>query len=446
MAAFIAALDASDQEIQTLMLLRHGQVVLEAEWPPYRVAEPHLMFSVSKSFTSVAVGLAIEAGLLSLDDRLVSFFDTDELPTEIGPNLAAMRIRHLLTMTTGHAEDTVLRLVRDERMSRRFLALDVEHEPGTHFVYNTGATYMLSAVLQRLTGERLVDYLRPRLLEPLGATEATWELSPEGISTGGWGLSITTESLARFGQLLLQQGEWEGRPLVPAEWIADATTKQVPNDNQDNIDWQQGYGYQFWRCRYGAYRADGAFGQYCVVFPEQDAVLALTSASPDLQAVLELVWTHLLPAFEGKAPPQAVAGAAEKLEIRPPAGPAPSGGDGKTYRFEPNDVGLVAVRLDPDGTGTFTFDAAGTRREVVCRPGGWKDHGVLQAGQHQLVGPSGRLLTSAHGAGGAFVATFRSLGTPYELTLSCRVEGDKLTVVRRFNVSFAPLELTLTSV
>jgi CubicO group peptidase (beta-lactamase class C family) len=442
---FVAALDASDQEIQTVMLVRHGHVVLEQDWSPYRLQDRHLLFSVSKSFTSMGIGLLVEAGLLALDDKVVSFFDADELPDKISDNLAAMEIRHLLTMTTGHSQDTIGALSRERRMVRIFLGLDVDHEPGTVFVYNTGATYTLSAILQKLTGQTLLDYLRPRLFEPLGATEATWEASREGITKGGWGLSLNTDSLASFGQLLLQRGEWEGRQLIPASWIDAATSKQVPNDTQENPDWQQGYGFQFWRGRHNTYRGDGAFGQYCLIFPEHDAALIVTSASPDMQATLDVVWDHLLPALEGETVPGP--GRPEKLEILPPQGPAPVG-DGRTYRFEPNDAALAAVRLDPDGTGTFTFEVGphfetsvpvGTTQEVVCAPGGWQEL------KDQLQDPPQRLVTSACADGDVFVATLRYLETPYVVTLACRPEGESLTVDVKFNVSFGPTEFTLHS-
>ncbi|TDU87076.1 CubicO group peptidase (beta-lactamase class C family) [Kribbella voronezhensis] len=435
--SFVAALDASDQEIQTLMLLRHGQVVLAEEWAPYRRADRHMLFSVSKSFTSMAIGLLVEAGQLSLDDQVISFFDADDLPATVSDNLAAMRIRHLLTMTTGHSQDTVERLSRDRRMVRIFLGLEVEEEPGTLFVYNSGATYMLSAILQKVTGERLLDYLRPRLFEPLGATEAIWDVSREGINTGGWGLSLSTESLAKFGQLLLQRGEWEGRQLLPAEWIDAATSRQVPNDNEDKVDWRQGYGFQFWRARHNTYRGDGAFGQYCVVFPEQDASLIITSASPDMQATLDIVWEHLLPAFEGatgdgtKRPP--------RLEIVPPKGAVPTG-NGRTYRFEPNQAMLKAVRLDADGTGTFTFAVEGQgEQDVVCAPGDWREL------TDELTDPPARLVTSAYADGDAFVATFRYLETPFVVTMTCRTDGEAMTIEGLNNVGFGPARFTLRS-
>ncbi|WP_241997971.1 MULTISPECIES: serine hydrolase [Kribbella] len=443
--SFVAALDASDQEIQTLMLLRHGHVVLAEEWTPYRLRDRHLLFSVSKSFTSMGIGLLVEDGKLSVDDKVVSFFDADDLPDKISDNLAAMEIRHLLTMTTGHSQDTVEALSRDRRMVRIFLDLEVEHEPGTVFVYNTGATYLLSAILQKITGETLLDYLRPRLFEPLGASEATWEISREGITKGGWGLSLSTESLARFGQLLLQRGSWDGQQLVPASWIDAATSKQVPN-NQDNPDWQQGYGYQFWRSRHDTYRGDGAFGQYCLIFPEHDAALIITSASPDMQATLDVVWEHLLPALQAESGADLARPA--KLEIPAPAGKAPSG-DGRTYRFDPSVASLSAVRLDPDGTGTFTFEVSshdfdttvppGTTQDVVCAPGDWREL------TDDLVDPPQRMVTNASTDNDAFVATFRYLETPYVATFTCRPDGDSLTIDVRYNVSFGPTEFTLHS-
>ena len=444
--SFVAALDAGEPEIQTVMLLRHGQVVLEDAWAPYRLDDRHLLFSVSKSFTSTGIGLAIDAGLLSLDDQVISFFDADELPETVSDNLAAMKVRHLLTMTTGHSKDTVDALSRDRRMVKIFLGLEVEHEPGTVFVYNSGATYMLSAILQRLTGERLLDYLRPRLFEPLGATEATWQVSREGITVGGWGLSINTESLASFGQLLLQHGEWQGKQLVPAEWFEAATSKQVPNDTEENPDWKQGYGFQFWRGRHNTYRGDGAFGQFCLVFPDYDAALIITSSTTDMQAILNTVWEHLLPALEGKEVP--VVSRPELLELVPPAGAAPAAGDGRTYHFAAaNPAGLTSARIDADGSGTFTFSdlGDGSIHELRCAAGDWQEQAAPGTVDDAAPEAGERVLTSAYGDGDAFVATLRWVETPFVATLTCRVDGSTMTVDGKLNVSFGPTEFQLSS-
>jgi hypothetical protein len=243
---------------------------------------------------------------------------------------------------------------------------------------------------------------------------------------------------------MLQRGEWEGKQLVPADWVDAATSKQVPNDNQDNPDWQRGYGLQFWRARHGAYRADGAFGQYVLVFPDQDATLAITSASPDMQATLDLVWEHLLPAFEGgtgDGTPRL-----QRLEILPPKGAVPTG-NGRTYTFEPNQSMLAAVRLDADGTGTFTYShAAGlwgnpseASQEVVCTPGDWREL------TDELTDPPSRMVTSAYADGDAFVATFRYLESPFAVTMTCRIDGDTMTIDGLNNVGFGPAEFTLRS-
>lgn len=444
--SFVGALDAADSEIQTLMVLRHGQVVLEQSWTPYRPDDRHLLFSVSKSFTSTAIGLAIDAGLLSLDDPVISFFNADELPETVSDNLAAMTVRHLLTMTTGHSKDTVEALSRDRRMVKIFLGLDVENAPGSQFVYNSGATYMLSAILQRLTGERLLDYLRPRLFEPLGISEATWQVSKEGITVGGWGLSVNTESLACFGQLLLQHGAWQGEQLVPAEWFEAATSQQVPNENEENPDSHQGYGFQYWRGRHNTYRADGAFGQFVIIVPEHDAVVVTTSASNNAQEIMNVVWDHLLPALEGKDVPTVPRPA--KLELPPPSGPAPAGGDGITYNFsERNNAGLKAVRIDPDGTGTFSFedpDGKGTH-DLVCAAGDWQEQSAPDAIGDAGPGTGDRVVTSAVGVDGAFVATLRWVETPFLASLSCRVTDGAMRVDGRLNVSFGPTEFSLSS-
>ena len=256
--------------LHSFMLLRGGKVVAEGWWYPYNPDSPHRLYSLSKSFTSTAVGLAVEEGLMSLDDLVLDHFP-EEAPAEPDENLAAMRVRDLLRMNTGHLKEQADAFWSTERdtWAESFLAVPVGLKPGTHFVYNTGATYMAGLMVQRLTGGTLIDYLTPRLFAPLGIEGATWQSDDEGYNVGGWGLRIRTEDIARFGQLLLQRGMWDGRRLLPEWWVAEATALQTANGSDPDSDWDQGYGYQFWRCRHNAYRGDGAFGQYCIVMPDQ---------------------------------------------------------------------------------------------------------------------------------------------------------------------------------
>ena len=212
-----------------------------------------------------------------------------------------MRVSDLLRMTTGQQSEPPR--TDKEAWTKTFLAHPVPFKPGTHFQYNTSATYMQSAIVQKVTGMTVLDYLRPRLFEPLGITNPTWEASPQGISTGGYGLSIRTGDIARFGQLCLQKGMWEGKQLVPEAWIEAATSRQTSTGSNPVIDGDQGYGYQFWRGRHGCYYGAGAFGQYCVVLPEQDTVIAITSGIGNMQSILDTVWGNLLPGMKSSPLP-----------------------------------------------------------------------------------------------------------------------------------------------
>ncbi len=329
-AAVRAFVEAADRQVTTMhsfMLVRHGHVVAEAWWKPQTADTQHVMFSLSKSFTSTAVGLAVEDGKLSIDDPVLKFFP-DLAPADPSANLKAMRVRDLLTMSTGHQTET--KFGADVPWVKAFLAHPVPHKPGTHFLYNTPASYVLSAIVQKVTGQTVLDYLRPRLFDPLGIEKPTWGTSPQGVNLGGYGLAVRTEDVAKFGQLYLQKGQWHGKQLVPAAWVEAATVRQVSNGSNPASDWDQGYGFQFWRSRHGAYRGDGKDGQYCVVLPELDAVVAMTADNPDMPKQLALVWDKLLPAFRDKPLPEdqaeqeKLARAVAGLAVKPKAAKKPA--------------------------------------------------------------------------------------------------------------------------
>jgi CubicO group peptidase (beta-lactamase class C family) len=244
--------------------------------------------------------MVVAEGRLSVDDPVLKFFPEDA-PPEPSDKLKAMRVRDLLTMTSGH--EIEVKFTTNAPWVQTFLKHPVPFKPGTHFQYNTPGTHMLSAIVRKVTGESVLEYLTPRLFNPLGIENPDWPSSPQGNTLGGYGLKIRTEDIAKFGQLYLQKGKWNGKQLVPAAWVAQATSKQVSNGSDPSKDWDQGYGFQFWRCRHGAYRGDGANGQFCVVLPEQDAVIAITADTRDMQAELNVVWEKLLPAFQPKRLP-----------------------------------------------------------------------------------------------------------------------------------------------
>jgi CubicO group peptidase (beta-lactamase class C family) len=454
---FVEAAEREVKELHSFMLLRHGHVVAEGWWAPYAAEKPHMLFSLSKSFTATAIGLAIEEGLLSLDDAVLSFFP-DDAPAEVSAHLAAMRVRHLLAMSTGHTVDTTQTLHEreDGNWARAFLELPVEQQPGTHFLYNTGATYMLSAILQRLTGITLLEYLQPRLLTPLGIEGATWERCPRGVNTGGYGMSTTTEAIANFGQLYLQDGAWRGEQLLPQGWVAEASSFHSDNSVAGNPspDWAQGYGFQFWRCRHGAYRGDGAFGQYCVIMPEQDVVVAITGGLQNMQAVLDLVWERLLPACGPEPLPadEAAHGALQRklggLRIAPPAGlPAPALAEqiaGRTYRFAPNDLKLESLTLSLGEAGTtLTVRDAQGDQQIVCGDGAWRQsvtRFMSQGGGRPTAQPTPRPIAAAGGwtADDTYLAKLYYVETPFCVTLACTFAGERLLLDVSVNVSFGP--------
>ena len=303
-AGILAFIEEADQQVGTMhsfMLVRHGKVVAEAWWAPESAEKPHILWSLSKSFTSTAVGMVVDEGKLSIDDPVIKFFP-DDAPKEPSAHLKTMRVRDLLTMTAGHEDEMNWR--DSTHWAQSFLQHPTPYPPGTHFRYNTPATYMLSAIVQKVTGQTVVDYLQPRLFDPLGIPSPRWDASPQGISIGGYGLFLRTEDIAKFGQLYLQKGQWEGKQLVSESWIDQATSKQVSNGNDHNHDWQQGYGFQFWRCRHNAFRGDGKDGQYCIVLPDQDAVVVLTADTSDMRSELNLVWKHIVPALYSEPLPE----------------------------------------------------------------------------------------------------------------------------------------------
>ena len=308
MEGFFQAAADNSMDIHSVMIVKDGSVIY-SHWQSEGVdSVPHVLHSVSKTFTATAVGLAIADGKIALTDKVIDYFP-DKLPAEVSENLKSMTVRDLLTMSCGHDVEPSFRGAPDQDWVTAFLAHPVVHEPGTFYLYNSLGTYMLSAIVQQVTGEKVVDYLTPRLFEPLHIDKPRWEESPQGINCGGWGLYLKTEDLAKMGQLLLQKGEWNGQQLIPAEWVAEMSKKQVESINpgtrieqaaergmtKETSDWMQGYGYQMWRCRSGCFRADGARGQYIIVVPDKNAVIAITSNVEDLQGELNLVWSRILP-------------------------------------------------------------------------------------------------------------------------------------------------------
>jgi CubicO group peptidase (beta-lactamase class C family) len=440
----LSELDVHLDSVHGVVVVRHGHVVAEASWSPYAVDAPHSMYSVSKSFTATAVGFAVAEGLLTADDRLIDLFP-ESAPVDPDARVRELRVRHLLTMNTGHADDTMEAIFENETGDgvAAFLATPLAADPGTLFVYNTGASYVLSALVQKLTGVRLLDYLTPRLFEPLGIRGARWEQDARGIDMGGFGLTITTRDLAAFGQLFLQRGVFGGERMLSEEWVAAATAPLVPSAG-GTPDWQQGYGYQMWTSVHG-YRGDGAFGQFCLVLPDDDAVIAITGSLPDMQKPLDALWRHR-EAVLGEGPldenPDAavtLAAIVAGLEVSAPASAAafPAGLEGARYLLDggPND----AVAVSPDAQGTaLVFTVGGVDHRIVVGADRWA------AGLTDLAPEPGTPIFAR--GGWADSSTFRARvvggddphGFDHELRFDAE-SGERVDWTSRELVSFDPI-------
>jgi CubicO group peptidase (beta-lactamase class C family) len=447
--AVLATLEAiaAIPELHSLIVVRHGQVVAEGWAHPFAADRRQTVYSLSKTFTATAVGFAAAEGLLSLDDVVVGLLP-DQAPAAPDERLARMRVRHLLTMASGHDPEPDLMHGPGDWVAA-FLATPLAHEPGERFVYNTPATHVLAAIVERVSGEHLLDYLTPRLLAPLGIEGAWWERSPQGVDLGGTGLSITTEDAAKLGLLYLQDGVWEGARVLPEGWAAQASAAQVSTAHWEGTDWRQGYGFQMWRSQHG-FRADGAFGQFSLVLPDEDTVVAITGGFRDTGKVLEQVWTHLLPGLhdepiaaddEGRAALEARLAA---LRLDPPAGDAVTDTarrlSGSVLELGETPIGALSVSFvaGEEADELVVRTIAG---DVVLRPG----HDEPTAQQVPSVFErrhSPEALVSGTWTGlDHYVLTVRWVETPHTLTVDVDVHGDRVVAMVRANVSFGPTEL-----
>ena len=456
-ADLLGFVDAADKEIDQMnsfMLVRHGHVVAEGWWAPYDRDTPHILFSLSKSFTSTAVGLAIAEGKLTLDDQVLKFFP-DEAPAEPSANLRAMRVRDLLRMNTGNQTEAPIRVddpgKQNGTWTKTFLTHPVPFKPGTHFLYNSPATYMLSAIVQKVTGATVLDYLKPRLFEPLGFKNPTWISSPQGITAGAYGLAIRTEEIAKFGQLYLQKGMWNGKQLIPAAWVEQATSIQTSNGSAPTSDWDQGYGYQFWRSRHNSFRGDGAFGQYCMVIPELDAVVAITSGVRDMQKVMNLVWDKLLPAMrldrlpENASARRQLQARLDLLKVRFPNGGATSPMltdiSGKWFAFPQNEQGIKEVSFDFNSQSPILIvrTVAGESRLPFGINSWVKSRGTFTNGlDHFLSVPPNPMVASSGAWAADNTLTIKLLlyETPFYSTVNFKFDSDRVTIDAEHNVAF----------
>lgn len=454
---FLDAVQKSGQEFHSLMILRHGNVITEGWWAPYSPGHRQQLYSLSKSFTSTAIGFAVTEGLFSVDDPVIKFFP-DELPWEISENLAVLKVKHLLMMSVGHAKDSIILLEASPAgvtWEKTFLSLPVVFKPGSQFMYNSGASYMLSSIVKKVSGKTAHEYLRTRLYEPLDITEATWTENFEGVNMGASHLRMRTESIAKFGQLYLQKGKWNGKQILPEAWITEASSKQIENGKNENSR-GYGYGYQFWLNPPGGFRADGAFGQFCMILPEQDAVVVITSESIDTKMAMQFVWDGLIPPMTKSVLPENPAECnllqteMKALKYDPPkiltVSPIASKISGKEFKLDNNQFNAKSVSFEfVDDKCIFTLKEEG-KPDIRITNGmnHWIREGNLKPLPHSLFSLRRIDFDSIVAASATWqndntlLLTWRFIETVHGDSLTCIFDNDKLTI--KFLFSLARLQ------
>lgn len=446
--AFLDEVRAAGLELQSFMLARGGDVIAEGWWSPYRADRPHIMHSLTKSVAVSGVALALQEKLFGIDDKVVSFFP-DELPAVVSDNLAAMTVRDLLTMRAGHDAEisgSVWRQIRTSWVAE-FFKVPVPLKPGTKFVYSSAVSFMLSAIVTKVTGQTLRDYMEPRFFAPLGITGLSWDVGPGGINPGGNGLSWKTADALKLGMLYAQRGRWNGKQILTPEWVDAATRPQVAEGE---------YGYQWWIGPGRAYYALGLFTQMSIVFPDHDAVLAVTAAIDGSEQFTPIVWKHFPAAFgAGRLPRRrdayaALAGRVKTLSVQPhlAGGTSPVAArlSGRNFHAAANAEGIEGFSFAFEGDRCrFTMrDGRGTH-VVDVGVGRWIEGRTSVTGNklHHQYQPDSMLVV----AGGQWLApdtfemTWQFAETAFRDTVTCRFAGDRMTFDRGVNVNSAARSL-----
>lgn len=439
---------------------------------PYRCGDKREMYSLSKSFTSTAVGVAYGMGVLSPDDPVLDHFPEYAPLCAHDARWSRMRVGHVLSMNTGHAACVMPKTVFAADSMRAFFEQPLSHEPGSFFAYNTAATCVAAELVRRTTGRTVPELLARTVFPALGIESFRWEQCADGRCQGGTGLSVSCDDVAKLGLLYLHEGEWQGRQLLPREWAHMVSQLHSSNENNGTPDWCAGYGYQFWLNRRGGYRGDGAFGQLCVILPEKHCVVSVAAECSDMSAELNVLWElleHLHDGEEGcvgsgvdgpaapaasdisavPAAPGADAehdGAAASCSAEPAGLPEcyePSGAlDGKTVDtgwldFLPNPVGFSGVRVTADAACARVRLSDDSGVQCIEAPSGkWRENvlfaknfrpAIVQQMPRAHRTPL-RFAAAAHSEENALALECRSLNTPHAFTMRISPWEDGLQI------------------
>lgn len=445
---FVRRLQKMDA-VHSFMLLRRDRIIAETWWKPYKKEYKHELFSCSKSFVSIAFGIAQGEKLVSLDDRLVTFFP-EKMSEKVSGRMKKVTMRNLLTMASGHRICPMAGLLTAGKKDivKAFLETELDYEPGSTFVYNSAATYMVSAVLRKATGMNVREYLDEKLFRHIGIKPAQWDCCPMGTNLGGWGFWAKSEDLLRFGRLLLNKGNWNGKQLVPADYMAEATSFQIDNSSNDSPDWKLGYGYQIWQTSYNSFRCDGACGQYILVMPQQDLVMAVTAGVANMQQVLTAFWETVYPYLQDEPIAEDADAQKELQELLDGCEHPPIASDFRfersdaEYLMQENTIGLTKIALK--------FNSNGCELDFIWQNGESEklraDYGRHTTNRLRIREAEERILeaSSAWISENELNIKVYAVETPYQDIYSIIFDGDKVRFERRSNFLFLHEEFPAT--
>ncbi|MBO6163923.1 MAG: serine hydrolase [Lachnospiraceae bacterium] len=280
----------ADFGVKHVIIRQHDREIFRHHFEP---EAPCGQFSITKSFTGTAVGFAVEEGLFALEDRVIDLFP-DEAPKNPSPQWQALTVKHLLTMQMGFDRQYLMGYQRKTMKETDWVDFvfrqPMPDYPGRYFKYSNAGPYLAGILVERTSGEELIDYLMPRLLEPLGIARPEWGRDPLGHVFGASDMVMTTEEVSRFGQLYLDRGRWKGEQILPPAWV-----KKVWDTTISTEEGQNDYSLLFWRGRYDSICSVGRNGQYCSLVPEKDLVVTINSFDTTNENLMEYVWTYLYP-------------------------------------------------------------------------------------------------------------------------------------------------------
>ena len=465
-------------DLHHLMMLRHGKVIAELHAFPYSDTDVHTLYSASKTVTAMAVGLAVEDGLLNIEDK-VSKYLRDKMPATLSPALDSLTVRHVLMMAAGRLEDLCIFEGESDWLTTWFQG-DF-HDIGQQFHYDSMCTHVLATIVTHVTGRRMFDYLQERIFTPLHITQADWELAPDSIDVGAWGLRLHAESQAKLGQLLLNKGNWNGEQLVSAQWIHDMTQHLISTadpEESPKLSWGEkikrflrsawheirswftgynvddyylGYGYQtksIQHQRAECFFAAGYGGQLIYVVPKLDLVVVINGRAANYGNELNtLYYKFVEPLLDEK---ELLKAAPPRLALDMPRGDATHQLEqsllGRTIVLEDNLLGLKTVECSRMGEDLMVAmtDLRGTHRAMAAC-GEWRittsdDRPIyIVECSEQLIGIPGPFKSAAAYAwqGDTLAMRIDWIDGGDNRRLRIIPQGDKVTVIA--NDNFDPL-------